>query len=230
MTTGEAPPTDPSEPDVSFVVPACDEEAHLRGTLSSIRSLDTALAHEVLVVDGGSSDDTPAVAREYDARLLEQRGSGIGAGRNLGAAHADGEWLAFVDADTELRANYLTALVGFAEAEGLAAASSYCRIVGPRRAKAMEITINHGFSRLERPILPGFNCLVRRDAFEAVGGFPHVPNEDTAFSRKLGRTMPTGYCRRVLVETSGRRIAELGLTGTLAYYLERDVQRLRATY
>ena len=230
MTPADAQPTDPNHPDVSFVVPAFDEEPSLRGTLSSIRSLDTALAYEVLVVDGGSSDDTPAIAREYDATLLEQRGSGIAAARNLGAAHADGEWLAFVDADTELRANYLTAMVGFLESEGLAAASSYCRIIGPRRAKVVELTINHVLSRLERPILPGFNCVVHRDAFETVGGFPNVPNEDTAFSRELGRTLPTGYCRQVLVETSGRRIAELGLTGTLVHYLERDVDRIRAKH
>ncbi|WP_255192039.1 glycosyltransferase [Natronobeatus ordinarius] len=230
MTPADAQSTDPSEPDVSFIVPAFDEEAYLRGTLSSVQSLDTALAYEVLVVDDGSSDDTPAIAREYDATLLEQRGTGIGAGRNFGAAHATGEWLAFVDADTELRANYLTAMVGFLEAEGLAAASSYCRITGPRRAKVVEAAINHVFSRLERPILPGFNCVVHHDAFDEVGGFPDVPNEDTAFSRNLGRTMPTGYCPQVLVETSGRRIADLGLTGTLAYYLDEDVDRLRARY
>lgn len=221
---------EPDHPDVSFVVPACDEEDYLRGTLSSIRSLDTAFEYELLVVDGGSSDDTPAIAREYDATVLEQREPGIGAGRNLGAAHAEGEWLVFVDADTELYANYLTAMLGFVEAEGLAAASSYCTITGPRRAKVMGVTINHVFSRLKRPILPGFNVLVHRDAFEAVGGFPAVPNEDTAFSRELGRTHPTGYCRRVLVETSGRRFADLGLTGTLAHYLSRDFERVRAEY
>ena len=220
MTPADAQSTDPSEPDVSFIVPAFDEEAYLRGTLSSVQSLDTALAYEVLVVDGGSSDDTPAIAREYDATLLEQRGSGIAAARNLGAANAAGEWLAFVDADTELRANYLTAMVGLAESEGLAAASSYCRIAGPWRANAVELTINHVLSRLEPPILPGFNCFVHRDAFEEVGGVPDGANAASAFSRELARVGPTGFCRQVLVETSGRRVADRGLTGTLARSLE----------
>ena len=220
MTSEDAPSTEPSDPDVSFVVPASNDEAYLRGTLSSIRSLDTGLTYEVIVVDGGSSDDTPTTAREYDATLLEGSGSNTRTGRNLGAAHAGGEWLAFVDADVELRANYLTAMVGLAESEGLAAASSYCRIAGPWRANAVELTINHVLSRLEPPILPGFNCFVHRDAFEEVGGVPDGANAASAFSRELARVGPTGFCRQVLVETSGRRVADRGLTGTLARSLE----------
>lgn len=128
-----------------------------------------------------------------------------------------------------VRADYLTRMLGFAEAEDLAAASSRCRIAGPRRAKLMAATINHVFPRLERPILPGFNFFVRRDRFAAAGGFPDVPNEDTALSRALGRTARTGYCPSVLVETSGRRIAESGLTGTAWHYLRLDWERLFAS-
>lgn len=213
--------------DVSFVVPACNEADYLRGALSSLAALDTASGYEVIVVDGDSGDGTPAVAREHDVTLLEGEGSSIARGRNRGAERATGDWLAFIDADTRVRANYVTELVGYAEANGLAAASSYCRITGPRRAKLMEATINSVFSRLARPILPGFNCLVRRDLFEAMGGFPDVANEDTAFSRRLGRRYPTGYYPDVLVETSGRRIADQGLTGTLWHYLVLDADRIR---
>ncbi|WP_255168602.1 glycosyltransferase [Natrononativus amylolyticus] len=219
-----------NEPDVSFVVPAADEEAYLRGTLASIVALDTAYEYELIVVDGDSSDATPAIAREYDAMVCSQREGGIGAGRHLGAEAARGEWLAFVDADTVLRAAYLTRMLGYVEAEGLAGASSYCRMTGPLRAKVMEATINCVFPRLDRPILPGFNCFVHRAAYEAVGGFPDVPNEDTAFSRELARHAPTGYCPAVLVENSGRRIAESGLTGTAWHYATLDVGRIRSGY
>ncbi|PGF16256.1 glycosyl transferase family 2 [Natrinema sp. CBA1119] len=216
--------------DVSFVVPARNEAEYLRGTLASLTALDTAYVYEVLVVDGDSSDATREIAREYDATVVPESGESIAAARNLGAEHASGEWLAFVDADTRVRANYLTELLGFVEANGLAAASSYCRITGPRRAKLMEATINHVFSRLERPILPGFNCFVHRRAFEEIGGFPEVSNEDTAFSRRLARRYPTAYCPTVLVESSGRRITEDGLTGTLWHYARLDLERLRAEY
>ncbi|MFC7079624.1 glycosyltransferase [Halorussus caseinilyticus] len=228
------------DPLVSFVVPAKDEQASLPATLESIRDQRTAREFEVVVVDGDSDDATPEIARRYDAAVVHQPrpaadggdglGPGIGDARHRGAKRADGDWLAFVDADTVVRPDYLNAMVGFARGTDLAAASSRCRMVGPARAKLVEATINHAFPRLDRPVLPGFNCLVRRDAYFASGGFPNVPNEDTAFSRELGREWATGYHPSVLAKTSGRRVAKSGLTGTLYHYLRLDWGRLTADY
>ena len=224
------------ESDVSIIIPARNEEEYLPRTLTSIDALDTDVLHEVIVSDGGSEDDTLEIARAFDVRVVDEReydlpvgGSGIAHGRNAGARAATGDWLAFVDADTVLRPVYLDSMLDFATEHDLAAASSYCRVVGPNRAKLMEWTINHVFSRLSTPILPGFNFFVRRDVFDQHGGFPSVPNEDTAFSRALGRVERTAYCPRVLVETSGRRIARSGLSGTLYHYLRLDVGRLRGS-
>ena len=227
-STTSTEPSNDAEPVVSFVVPARNEADYIRGTLSSIAALDTAYAYEVIVVDGASTDGTVDIAREYDVRVIEQDGLGIAPARNQGAEAARGEWLAFVDADTQVRANYLTAMLGFVQVERVTAASSYCRVTGPLRGKLMELTINGLFSRLEPPILAGFNFFVSRRAFREFGGFPNVGNEDTAFSRTLGKEVPTGVCRRVLVESSGRRIADSGLTGTLWHYLTLDVDRVRS--
>ena len=218
-----------ASPAVSFVVPARNEADYLEATLSSIDTQRGDVAYEVVVADGGSTDGTVDVAREHGAAVVTEGGHSIAAGRNAGAAAADGEWLAFVDADTTLASEYLTTMLAFVEREDLVGASSRCRMTGPYRAKAMEWTINHVFPRLAAPVLPGFNTFVRRDAFERVGGFPDVPNEDTAFSRRLGRDAPTAYCPEGLVESSGRRISELGLTGTLLHYLWLDFGRLRAS-
>ncbi|UPW00864.1 glycosyltransferase [Halorussus gelatinilyticus] len=232
-------------PAVSFVVPAKDEAATLPATLASVRDQRTDRDYEVIVVDGDSDDATPAVARRYDATVVSQDeaadggpdsaarervGPDIGDARHRGARRAAGDWLAFVDADTAVRPDYLDSMLAFASESDLAAASSRCRVTGPARAKAMEAVINHVFPRLDRPVLPGFNCFVRRDAYFAAGGFPNVPNEDTAFSRELGRERATGYHPDVLVETSGRRIRESGLTGTLYHYLRLDWHRIRSEY
>lgn len=222
--------TESSDPDVSFVVPAKDESAYLSDTLDSIRDLETDASYEVIVVDGGSVDETPTIATAYGARLVRQRNGGIGAGRHLGALRANGEWLAFVDADTTVRSDYLEAMLSFVREHDLDAATSKCRICGCYRGRVMQVTINGLFSRLERPILPGFNFFIRRDVYEETGGFPDVPNEDTAFSRALGRSHRTAYCPRVLVETSARRIRTSGLVGTLYHYLRLDLQRLKAGY
>ncbi len=184
----------------------------------------------MIVVDGGSVDDTVAIAREYDATVIEGSDSSIAAGRNRGAEYASGQWFAFVDADTRVRPDYLPTMLEFVEANDLTVASARCRVTGPSRAKLVELTINHVFPRLERPVLPGFNFFVHHRTFDRFDGFPTVPNEDTALSRELGATVSTEYCPEVLVETSGRRIAEQGLTGTLWYYTRLDAQRVRAEY
>jgi glycosyltransferase involved in cell wall biosynthesis len=214
---------------VSFVVPARNEAEYLPRCLRSLAHLETDREYETIVVDGDSDDRTPEIAREHGATLIEGPGGSIGAGRALGAEHADGEWLAFVDADTVVEPEYLEEMLGFVDAFDLDAATSRCRMDG-LRPTLMQATINRVFPHLELPILPGFNFFVHNDVYEAAGGFPDVPNEDTAFSRRLSREYETAYHPKVLVETSGRRIHDWGLTGTLLHYVWLDLWRIRADY
>ena len=218
-----------ASPTASFVVPALNEADYLPATLRSIRAQTTGVDYEVVVADGASTDATRAIASEAGAHVVVSDAGGIAAGRNAGARAVRGEWLAFVDADTTVRPDYLDRMLGFAHESGVAGASSHCRVTDCYRGKAMQVVVNRAFPLLERPVLPGFNTFVRRSAFESVGGYADVGNEDTAFSRALGREFPTAYCPDVLVETSGRRFAQQVLTGTALYYLALDVDRVRAT-
>jgi len=227
--TRDSARTEPGDRTVSAVIPALDEAAYIDATLASCRALAGVSFDEIVVVDGESADETVAIARDHGATVVTEPERSIATARNTGARRASGEWLAFVDADTTLDPSYLSTMLEFVERTGLVAASSYCRITGPVRAKLMQGTINRLFPRLARPILPGFNTFVHRTAFDAIGGFPDVPNEDTAFSRRLAAEYRTGYCPARLVETSGRRIAADGLTGTLWHYARLDAGRVRAT-
>jgi glycosyltransferase involved in cell wall biosynthesis len=217
------------DPAVSVVVPARDEAAYLPDCLDALATQRTDRACEVIVVDGDSDDATRQIARERGATVIEGDGEGIGRGRNRGADAAAGGWLLFVDADTVLAPEYVETMLAFAEREGLDAASARCRMAG-LRSLPIQATINRLFPRLRRPILPGFNLLVRRAVYDATGGFPDVPNEDTAYSRRLAREYDSAYYPDVLVETSARRIAASGLTGTLYHYLKLDWARVRADY
>ena len=158
--------------------------------------------------------------------MIEGPGDGIGAERHRGARAAEGDWLAFVDADTALDPEWLDQMLTFVQNRDLVAASSRCRMPG-LRSSLMAATINEVFPRLQRPILPGFNFFVDAEVYRSAGGFPNVPNEDTAFSRRLSAHGNVAYHPDVLVETSPRRIAESGLSGTLYHYVKLDVKRIR---
>lgn len=69
-----------------------------RTALESVRA-QTVPPHEIIVVDGRSTDDSPEVARAFGARLVIQPDDGLPNARNLGIAHSTGDYLAFLDSD-----------------------------------------------------------------------------------------------------------------------------------
>ena len=117
-------------PRASFVIPA----RNAAGTLA--RTLDSLLAQgdrawEALIVDDGSSDDTPRIVAAYaqrDTRFVGLRGSatqGAGAARNVGIERARGQRVAFLDSDDWLAPTFLEKLHAALDAAP-AAAAAYC--------------------------------------------------------------------------------------------------------
>lgn len=88
------------KPRFSVVIPAYNAAATLARAIESVRA-QTWPAHEIIVVDDGSSDATPEVAARFGGavRLIRQPNQGVAAARNRGAREAGGDWLAFLDAD-----------------------------------------------------------------------------------------------------------------------------------
>lgn len=106
---------------VSIVIPLYNKAAYVRRALDSIAS-QTFSDFEVIVVDDGSTDEGAAIVSQYDDarfRLLTQSNLGPGPARNTGIAHAQGEFIAFLDADDEWLPTYLEESVQALEAFGL---------------------------------------------------------------------------------------------------------------
>ncbi len=90
-----------SPPRVSIVIPVFNRSAAVRKTLDSVLSQEF-VDWELLIVDDGSTDDTPEICAGYldpRVRLIRQANQGQAAGRNLGLSLARGEYVAFLDHD-----------------------------------------------------------------------------------------------------------------------------------
>jgi glycosyltransferase involved in cell wall biosynthesis len=168
---------------VSVVIPAKNVAAYVGETLAS--ALAQSEVAEVIVVDDGSTDDTVAIVRairDPRLRLMSNDSAGVSAARNLGARHASGQWLLFLDADDRLRAGAVAALLATARAAPGAVLvygdyntiDSEGRQIGRRDLlKARRKPSGDVLARLASGnfIVNGGIALARAEAFHAIGGF-----------------------------------------------------------
>ncbi len=172
---------------LSVILPVLDEAAHIRAAVGHLRAL--APAPEIVVVDGGSADATPTLARDAGAdRVLETR-PGRALQMNAGAAAASGDVLLFLHADVRLPPS-APARVAAALADPAVPGGAFRTWHVPEgpwpRPLAPLLHLADLRSRYTRTPYGDQALFVRRAAFEAVGGFPELPlMEDLAFSRRL---------------------------------------------
>jgi glycosyltransferase involved in cell wall biosynthesis len=104
---------------VSVVMPACDAQGTIGAAVASVL-WQTYRELELVVVDDGSTDKTPEIAAAHDGRvrLVRQENQGVAAARNRGIAEAQGELIAFCDADDVWLEQHLEALVAAYDRHG----------------------------------------------------------------------------------------------------------------
>ncbi len=184
-------------PLVSFVIPVKNDARRLRRCLDTIRANDFPQDRvEIIVADNGSTDDSAAVAAAAEATVLELPGYRIGELRNLAAAAARGQILAFVDADHEIDPGWIASAVRTLEDASVAAAGALC---DPPRDGTW---VQHAYGALRgratghRDVewLGSGNLAIRTDTFHAHGGF----------DRSLETCEDVDLCQRLRM--SGHRI------------------------
>lgn len=199
-------------PDVSIILPVLNEAGGIVQVLERLQAFRTQGA-EIIVVDGGSTDGTPQLARPLvDCVTTAPRGRGRQ--MNAGAAGATGGILLFLHADTTLPPAALTAI---AEAIGQGARWGRfdVRIEGSIRGLGMVAFMMNWRSRLTGIATGDQAIFVTREAFQQLGGYKEIPlMEDIAFSAAMRKAGPPA-CLKEKVSTSGRRWEKHGLLRTI---------------
>lgn len=220
---------------ISVVIPTFHEAESLPETVQRARANPEVC--EIIVVDGGSRDDTKAVAEQLGCRVLESPPSRGGQMR-MGAAQAQGKVVLMLHADT-----WLPPEAGRAALESLGDPSVVgggfwktfrnpsWLMRGSRWRCGLRLRLGYG-------ILGDQGMFIRRDVLERIGGVPDLPlMEDVELCRRLRKTGRL-VLANATVTTSARRFAKRGVIRTylrmwavmIRYRLGASPEELRSLY
>ncbi|HKV75129.1 MAG TPA: glycosyltransferase [Gemmatimonadales bacterium] len=203
---------------LTFIIPVLNGERFMERCLEYIRR-ESAPGDEIIVVDNGSRDRTVALVRAAPGvTLLEAPGVTIAGLRNLGARAARNGTLAFIDADCLVCPGWRASVERVLSDPAVTATGSYYDV--PEQSTWVERAWWSFRPRHEHRatfIISG-NLIVRKAAFDAVGGFDAtlVTDEDTDLSRRL---VAAGA---VLVEAPSVRVIHLGNAKTLRHFYRKE--------
>ncbi len=196
----------PHGPWLSVIIPALDEAARIERCVASVRDE----AEEVIVVDGGSEDDTPDLAAQAGARVIAGR-PGRARQMNLGARAATGEVLMFLHADTVPQRGFASAIFdATSDRRVVGGALTFAAEHSGRAMRWIERLVAVRSRRLAMPY-GDQGLFARSEAFDEAGGFPdRALGEDWHFVRSLRRLGRLAILPHRAV-TSARRWRRVGL-------------------
>jgi rSAM/selenodomain-associated transferase 2 len=170
---------------LSAIIPTFDEAARLPTILAALRPV----AAEIIVADGGSSDDTLSIAAACGA-IIVRAPRGRGTQLAAGAASASGDWLLFLHADCRLASGWEAAVRAFVAAPGAAGRAGYFSFAldeAGAAARRLERVVRWRCRLLALPY-GDQGLLISRALYDRVGGFAAIPlMEDVDLARRLGR-------------------------------------------
>jgi len=209
----------------SLIIPTLNEEKLLPGLLNQICQIEyqKKYLYEVIIADGGSTDNTLTLAREFPCFISSDCDTGsqnIAKGRNQGASSARGEILIFLNADVRMPDVDHFFTVFNREFYQSPSGAMTCRVeVFPDERKWSD-TLFHAFynqyfymlNRCGVGMGRGECQIVRRSVFEEVGGYNDnlAAGEDFDLFRRIRRHYPVYFCKKLVIFESPRRYRHYG--------------------
>lgn len=204
---------------LSAVIPTLNEAETLPSLLADLGALNAAIPTQVVIADGGSSDNTARCALASGATVITAP-RGRARQLNAGARAAQGAWLLFLHADSRLHEEPRRVLRGVLSEPGQleAAVFRFAVDLPPTWRRLTEWGQALRETVLDLPY-GDQGLLVRRELFDAVGGYPDISiMEDVAMIEALRRRVVIRRLPAALV-TSGRRYSRGGVVRTWVIHM-----------
>jgi rSAM/selenodomain-associated transferase 2 len=221
---------------VSLIVPVLNEADQMASLDASLQIFkDQSI--ELIIVDGGSQDNTLAIAKDFADRVISSpRGRAVQ--MNAGAAAATGDILLFLHSDTILPETFLLELLNDFSCSDQVWGRFDVRLSGTQYPfRVIEYFMNFR-SRLTGIATGDQALFIKQEAFRQVNGFPQIAlMEDVAMSQQLKR-LSRPFCSRQTVITSSRKWETHGIVATvllmwrlrLAFFLGVNPEHLARIY
>jgi len=202
--------------EVSIIIPTYNEENYIGACLASIRRQKFSGKYEIIIGDGGSTDNTAKIAKDHGANVIEEHYGTPSGGRHAAAKTARGKLLFFVSADVQLRSDYLKNMhAAFSDKKVVWALGSVSPLEGNLFEKAGAQVLNvisaifnpRGIAYVNADILAA-----RTNAYKKAGGFNPklITAEDTDLGMRLMKCGRFAYAPKANAMLSMRRVRNWG--------------------
>ncbi len=201
-------------PTFSIIIPVLHEGNIINGLLKSLRCLAAEKPVEIIVVDGSPSQDTLQVISDETIQRYRCH-AGRARQMNLGAAHALGDILIFLHADTRLPATALARIQETLQDPRLVGGAFSLQIDSPRFLLKMTAVFSTLRSRMTRAPYGDQAIFLRKSYFDSIGGYRDLPlMEDVELMRRIKKHKNDIIILPDFVITSDRRWNQEGLLYT----------------
>ncbi|MBI5181630.1 MAG: TIGR04283 family arsenosugar biosynthesis glycosyltransferase [Nitrospirae bacterium] len=197
---------------ITIIIPVLNEEKNISSALENIERLDGK--KEIIVVDGGSIDNTVGIVKKKGVVLLSSQ-KGRGCQMNKGAEIAKDETLLFLHADTKLPDNAILEIDKAMKASEIAGGRFNVRFDNNRFIFKLIAFLMNWRSRLTGISTGDQAIFIRKSIFKEIGGYSEIPlMEDIELSKKMKRKGKVA-CINDCVITSARKWKEEGIIKTI---------------
>lgn len=219
---------------LSIVVPALNEGQIIGRLLTSLQK-QKYKNYELIIVDGGSKDNTISVIKRVGKKIpkvstVVEKRRGIGLARNVGAAHASGDYLLFLDADVVLDKDFLKNSMAEFEDRFLDVATCY---ITPISARLIDFVMHEAANVVMNtaqhvaPMAPGFCIFATKRMHTRIGGFDTrlKMSEDFNYIERASRIGKFRVLKSSRIRVSVRRLDKEGRGKLVLKYVYVPIYR-----